>query len=60
MSRWKEANYVGTLAAAYAEAGDFDAAVKWQYKAQGLYTDKNDQVEGWQRLSLFRLVSPTA
>ena len=33
LTEWKNASFVNTLAAAYAEAGDFDKAVEYQQKA---------------------------
>jgi serine/threonine protein kinase/tetratricopeptide (TPR) repeat protein len=51
---WVHAYQFVTLAAAYAEAGDFAKAVEWQQKADDLYTDAEDQTKGRERLKLYR------
>ena len=39
LTEWKNASYVSTLAAAYAETGDFASAVKWENRAIELEKD---------------------
>ena len=51
---WKEANIIDTLAAACAEAGDFDGAVRWQTKANAMFTDEKEKPRGEERLKLYR------
>jgi tetratricopeptide (TPR) repeat protein len=58
LSGWREADYIGTLAAASAEAGDFDAAVKWQSRANELYPNTRDEKRGEERLRLYREKKP--
>jgi hypothetical protein len=55
---WKDGCSLGSLAAAHAEAGDFDAAVTWQTKANARYTDAEDKQKGDQRLNLYREKKP--
>ena len=47
-SRWMEARYVETLAAAYAEAGEFEDAVNFQWFAIGLMTSESALLPGAQ------------
>jgi Tfp pilus assembly protein PilF len=49
LSEWQDPNLLDTLAAAYAEAGDFDAAINWEKKAIKLY--KKEEIE-WARETL--------
>ena len=41
LTGWKNPNYLATLAAAFAEAGNFDDAVKWEEKAIELSPEKS-------------------
>jgi lipoprotein NlpI len=54
LSGWRQADPIGTLAAAYAEAGDFAKAVPLQEKANRLYAGSEDKRKGEERLGLFK------
>jgi len=58
LTEWKGAGTLGTLAAAYAETGDFDKAVEWQEKAIKLYTSEGDKKEWSERLNLYKNRKP--
>jgi tetratricopeptide (TPR) repeat protein len=58
LTAWKNAGPISTLAAAHAEAGDFDAAVQWEETAQRLYDDDGDRDAGRARLELYREKKP--
>ena len=49
---------VDTLAAAYAETGDFDSAVKYQTQAISLAPDGPQKAEYRDRLKLYREKKP--
>ena len=57
LTDWKNAGYIDTLAAAYAEAGDFENAVKWQTKAVELAPEAN-KADYRSRLELYRAGKP--
>jgi hypothetical protein len=54
----KSADALGTLAAASAEAGDFEAAVKWETRAIELETGQEDKADYSARLALYREKKP--
>ncbi len=60
LTNFKKAHYVGTLAAAYAEAGDFDSAVKRQKKAIDLLTEEEEELRAdfEERLKLYQSGKP--
>jgi tetratricopeptide (TPR) repeat protein len=59
LSRWQSSNAVDTLAAAYAEIGDFDHAIKYQTQAinmKGVYALRRKEMQ--ERLELYRQYKP--
>lgn len=59
LTGWKRPAFLETLAAAYAEIGDFDSAVKWQTKALDLWAqDPEFQRRAGERLDLYRSAKP--
>lgn len=55
LTRWKSPVYFGTLAAAYAEAGNFDEAVRWQSR---LMTESGENPQRQEQLALYRQQKP--
>jgi protein O-mannosyl-transferase len=58
LTEWKSSKFLNTLAAAYAECGDFDAAVTWQTRAIGLLTDERQKGDYRSRLVLYQAKKP--
>jgi hypothetical protein len=59
LAGWKDPYLMDTLAAAYAEAGDFDEAVRWQTKAAAMLSaDREPGKAVRDRLDLYRQKRP--
>lgn len=54
LTEWKRAAFLETLAAAYAEAGDFEAAIRWQTEAIELLVDGTSKKSAEERLESYR------
>jgi tetratricopeptide (TPR) repeat protein len=54
LTKWNNASYLETLAAACASVEDFESAVKWQAKANALYSDEEEKARGEDRLRLYQ------
>lgn len=60
LTKWQEHGCLDTLAASYAEAGDFDTAVKWQKSALELLPKDDEQIrkDYHMRLELYQAKKP--
>ncbi len=58
LAEWKDEDSLQALAAAHAEAGDFDSAVKWQTKANAQLSGAEARADGEARLKLYREQKP--
>jgi len=55
LSKWKEPHYIEAVAAAHAETGDFDEAVKYQTQAINMKSAYGPVLkEARERLGLYR------
>ncbi|MFO0901030.1 MAG: tetratricopeptide repeat protein [Pirellulales bacterium] len=58
LSNYSDPSLIDTLAAAYAERGDFDLAAEWQEKAMAINKAEDYQDEAGKRLALYREKKP--
>jgi protein O-mannosyl-transferase len=58
LTSWKQADFVDTLAAAYAESGNFREAIKWQKRAIEILTDERNRESFHTRLALYEAGKP--
>ena len=58
LTGWKQPAYLDTLAAAHAEAGDFDSAVRRQTETISLLSDANAKKDFGTRLKLYQERKP--
>ncbi len=58
LTEWKQPGHLDTLAAAYAEAGDFDSAVAWQTRAIEFLMDETKRDDYRSRLVLYQAKKP--
>ena len=57
LSGWKVAGFLDTLAASYAECGEFEEAIRYQQQAAGL-APETDRPDYEKRLELYRAGKP--
>jgi hypothetical protein len=58
LTEWAEPSYLDTLAAACAECGEFEEAVRWQEKATGMIDDPERVADYRSRLELYEQRKP--
>ena len=58
LTQWKDSPCLGTVAAAYAELGEFEEAVYWQTRAIELATAAYDKAAAQSRLELYKAGQP--
>jgi Flp pilus assembly protein TadD len=58
LTKWENWKYIDTLGASYAEAGDFDQAVKFQKKSMELGLPEKEMKDAEAKLTLYQKKKP--
>ena len=58
LSQWKNAYCLGTLAAACAETGNFEEAIKWEKQCISIGLPEKEMLQAYKKLELFKQQIP--